>query len=292
MRKLLIGTLIVLLLLVTAYSVWKGLSIGNIKILGFNNIKSESENIDKQISEITKLKEQDYKKTLSDIESNAKLLLQEKEKYATLVSTSTDSEIEKATHGQKYEQDFLWAKVGNHATAQGVKLKFDIAIGTLNKDNYDLYFTVTGTYTNITEYVLALENDNLLGFKIENFKLLPSAGGTSGSTSADKNNTTNNTVTNTTTDNDSEEDEKSNTNTSNDATNTTSSSKKEEEGTLQATFKVSDIAINIDKTKIKSSIEGTNSALQSIKNQEATNITNSNTVANTTNTTVEGTVEE
>jgi len=246
MRKLLISILIALLLLITVYSVLKGLSIGNIKILGFNDIKSESEAIDAEIATITKMKEQEYKKTISDIESNAKSLLKEKEEYADLVSTSTDSEIQKATHEQKYEQDFLWAKIGNHATAGGVKLKFDIKVGATNKENYDLYFQVTGNYTNITEFVMSLENDNLLGFKIENFKLIPTGASSSSTSKTSTNKTNNNTSKNTNTKNTNNN--TTNTTNSDTTTETTSSS-----GGLIATFKVTDISINIDKTKVTSS---------------------------------------
>lgn len=269
MRKLLISVLIVLLLLLTVYSIWKGLSIGSIKILGFNDIKFESEKIDKDIAEITRLKEQNYKKTLSDIESNAKLLLQEKEKYATLVTTSTDSEIEKATHAQKYEQDFLWAKIGNHATAQGVSLKFDIKVGALNKENYDLYFTVNGTYTNITEFVLALENDNLLGFKIENFKLVP--GGSAQNTEQKSDNKTNQ---NTNTNENSNNNTNTNTNSStNNTTNKNNSSTQTSSSvvSLEATFKVTDISINIDKTKITSTNTEAVANPQGTTNTAATN---------------------
>lgn len=281
MRKLLISILIVLLLLITVYSIWKGLSIGNIKILGFNNIKSESDKLDSQIDEITKIKSQNYKKALSDIESNAKTLLQEKEEYATLVSTSTDSEIQKATHKQTYEQDFLWAKIGNHATAQGVTLKFDIAVGTVNKDNYDLHFTVTGTYTNITEFVLALENDNLLGFKIENFKLVPNSSSSS-SSSTNKKNNTNNTNTNNTTSN--------TTNTTNTTTTTTTSTVE----SLKATFKVTDISINIDKTKVTTASANRNTTTENQAGNTTNSVDNTTTTTNTNtnNTVTEGTVEE
>lgn len=285
MRKLLISILIALLLLVTAYSIWKGISIGNIKILSFTNIKSESENLDTQIAEITKLKEQDYKKTLSDIESNAKLLLQEKEKYATLVSTSTDTEIEKATQAQKYEQDFLWAKIGNHATAQGVTLKFDIAVGAVNKENYDLYFTVNGTYTNITEFVMALENDNLLGFKIENFKLIPENGGQKNNSNNKNNNTTN------TTNTDSDAQEENENNQDNTNSNTTNDKNNKKTGNLEATFKVTDISINIDKTKLTNNDENDSSSGQASRNTTKVN-TNTNNITNNTNTVTEGTVEE
>jgi len=278
MRKLLISILIALLLLITIYSVVKGLSIGKIKILGFQDIRIESEKLDKEIRDITTLKEQTYKKTLSDIESNAKTLLKEKEEYATLVSTSTSSEIEKATHKQKYEQDFLWAKIGNHATAQGVELKFDIAIGAINPENYDLHFTVTGYYTNITEFVLALENDNLLGFRIENFKLVPE--GDKSSTKPDTNKTAN-TNTNSTTNN-----------TTATETVTLQDSEKDDEGKLQATFKVTDIGINIDKSKINTTTTNDEEQMpDNVMTQEATNTTGTNTTtANTT--TTEGTTAE
>jgi len=279
MRKLLISVLIALLLLITIYSVVKGLSIGNIKILGFNDIKTESGKLETGIDDITKLKEQTYKKTLSDIESNAKTLIQEKEDYARAVSTSTSSEIEKATHNEKYEQDFLWAKIGNHATSQGVKLKFDIAVGSVNKNNYDLHFTATGTYANITEFVMALENDNLLNFKIENFKLVPVQANTN-------KNTTGNTTTNTNKD--------TNKNANSNTSNTTIEEEVVEELKLQATFKVTDIAINIDKTKINQPVKE-----ESVQNKQ-TNTTGTNTTATNTavkneanvNTTTEGTTAE
>lgn len=270
MRKLLIGILIALLVFITIYAVVKGLSIGNIKILGFNNIRAESEKIDSQIDEITKTKEIDYKKTLSDIESNAKTLVKAKEDYADIVATSTESEIEQATHGQKYEQEFLWAKIGNHATAQGIKLKFDIAVGSVNKDNYDLYFTAEGKYTNITEFVMALENDNLLGFKIENFKLVPL---TSGGTNK---NTTTKTTTNTTTN-------KNNTNSN------TTVKEDENKGKLQATFTVTDISINIDKSKLTTNeAEGNRNTTY---NPNKTNTVDTNVTKNT-NSVTEGTTTE
>ena len=39
---------------------------------------------------------------------------------------------------------------------------------------YDLDFTATGSYICITDFVSAIENDSTLGFKIEEFKLVPS----------------------------------------------------------------------------------------------------------------------
>ena len=39
---------------------------------------------------------------------------------------------------------------------------------------YDLNFVVTGAYVPITDFISSIENDQSLGFRIENFKLIPS----------------------------------------------------------------------------------------------------------------------
>lgn len=39
-------------------------------------------------------------------------------------------------------------------------------------------YTITGSYVSISEFVAAIENNSSLNFRIENFKLLPTAGNT------------------------------------------------------------------------------------------------------------------
>lgn len=41
------------------------------------------------------------------------------------------------------------------------------------KDHYNLKFTATGSYISITDFISAIENDTILGFKIEEFKMVP-----------------------------------------------------------------------------------------------------------------------
>ena len=42
------------------------------------------------------------------------------------------------------------------------------------EDMYDLKFTATGSYISISDFIYAIENDSTLGFKIEEFKMIPS----------------------------------------------------------------------------------------------------------------------
>lgn len=41
-----------------------------------------------------------------------------------------------------------------------------------------MYFTITGSYVSISEFIAAIENNSSLNFKIEDFKLIPTANDT------------------------------------------------------------------------------------------------------------------
>ena len=83
-------------------------------------------------------------------------------------------EVKQATQFQKYEIESLWVKIGNHAKSEGVVMKMDLLRGT-GDDNYNLNFTVNGSYIGITNFISNIENDSQLGFKIENFSMVPSS---------------------------------------------------------------------------------------------------------------------
>ena len=94
-----------------------------------------------------------------------------------MIAVSTDSEVQEAAQLQTYEIEYLWAKIGNHATSEGATIKMDVTKGTNTTSNtYNLKFTVTGSYISITDFISDIENDSSLGFKIEEFKMLPGNG--------------------------------------------------------------------------------------------------------------------
>ncbi|MNS86949.1 hypothetical protein D3C72_1208710 [compost metagenome] len=69
--------------------------------------------------------------------------------------------------------EYLWAQIDGHAKKEGVKIKFQLTTNMTASGTYDIGFTVTGGYVGITDFVYDIENDSKLGFKIENFKLVP-----------------------------------------------------------------------------------------------------------------------
>lgn len=62
MKKLLLSILTVLVIILTAITMIKGLKIGNINILGIMEMKQKNEELDTTVKEATKLASSDYQK--------------------------------------------------------------------------------------------------------------------------------------------------------------------------------------------------------------------------------------
>ena len=238
MRKLLIGILIIVLLVLAGYMLIDRVSIGSLEILGIEAIVGKNDELDKKILEATKLATVTYQGKLNTLNSANKKLQQEKQAYENYVAT--DNGTGTVSQIQSYEVEYLWTKIGNYAKREGVVLKMDVAVNNAVLGTYDLNFTVTGTYVGITEFIYDLDNDSSLLFKVENFKLLPNGSQT---TTNEKENDKDNTTT----------------------TQSTS------EGTLVATFTCKDISINLDSSAISQTGDGT--GLNSNETTEPTDTT-------------------
>lgn len=176
MKKLLILVLIALLLTLSIFIVIQGVHVGSLEILGVKGIQEKSSQLDEKIQQAGKLAEKDYQQALNDVKTNTKKLQEEKKNYEDMTQISEDGDVQAANQIEKYEIETLWVKLGNHATTQGVVIKMDVKKGNA-QDVYDLQFTATGSYISITDFISAIENDSSLGFKIEEFKLVPSSSG-------------------------------------------------------------------------------------------------------------------
>lgn len=174
MKKLLLLTLIALLLILSLFIVLHGVGSGSINILSVTQMKQKSEELDSKIQEASKLASADFKTSVNNVEEDTKKLQKTKKDYEEMASISTSSQVNNASQLEKYEIETLWVKLGNHATSEGAIMKMDVVKGTTNgADEYDLNFTVTGSYISITDFISSIENDSTLGFKIENFKMGP-----------------------------------------------------------------------------------------------------------------------
>lgn len=176
MKKLLILILIALLSVLAIFIVINGLKIGSTEILGVTGIQEKNLEVDTRIQEAIRLAEKDFVRAKDEVQTSTKKLESEKKNYEEITMISNEGDVENATQLEKYELETLWVRLGNHATAEGTILKLDIAKGSdSGTDSYDLRFQATGSYISITDFISAIENDDKLGFKIEQFRLTPSS---------------------------------------------------------------------------------------------------------------------
>lgn len=175
MKKLLILILIALLSALSIFVVIQGVHIGSVEILGVQGIQSKNKKLDETIQQAGKLAEKDYQQAVNSVKENAKKLQDEKQNYEDMIAIASEDGTQVTNQIEKYEIETLWVRLGNHATSQGVVMQMDVIKGSNSaQDVYDLKFTATGSYISITDFISAIENDSTLGFKIEEFKMIPS----------------------------------------------------------------------------------------------------------------------
>ena len=175
MKKLLILILIALLLALAGIVAINGVEIGNLEILGISGIQDRSAELDEKIQEAGKLAQKDFQEAVKDVQDNSKKLEETKQEYEEMTAISSESDVESAAQLETYEIETLWVKLGNHATNEGATMNMDVTKGTnTTQSTYNLNFTVNGSYISITDFISDIENDETLGFKIEEFKMVPS----------------------------------------------------------------------------------------------------------------------
>ena len=175
MKKLLILILIALLVLLGYFIIIQGVGTeGSLQILGIKGIQAKNAELEQKIQEATSLAEKDYQSVLSEIKQNTQSFEDAKKRYEDNVIINEGGEVE--TLSKPYDIETLWVRLGNHATSQGANIQeMKVNNSTTGAEGtYDLDFTITGSYICITDFVSAIENDSTLGFKIEEFKMVPS----------------------------------------------------------------------------------------------------------------------
>lgn len=171
MKKILLTILTVLITVIMIIAMKSGIKIGSLHILGFQGIANENQNLVNAIDQANE-KTNDYNDKLQSIEKDSEKLAEAKKAYFDLVQVSTESEIQEAMQIKSYKVEYLWSKIGNYATKEGVKVKMEIAQSSLGDSEYkDLNFTVDGNYYAIAFFITDLENDSSLDFTIDYFDM-------------------------------------------------------------------------------------------------------------------------
>ena len=173
MRKILLGLISVLLVAFSIYLAIYGVQLSSFEISGVPAIQEENANLDVKIGKATNLKTVQYTQKKSALDEAYKKLMTEKESYEQLLELGVDENGLPINKIQEYEIEKIWVTMGIYAKQQGVDLKMDVTSNNSVSGTYDLKFTVTGGYIQITDFLYDIERDSTLVFKIENFKMVP-----------------------------------------------------------------------------------------------------------------------
>lgn len=176
-KKLIMGVITILLVVFTILIIKNGISIGSFEIYGISELKKANDNLDTKINIANNLTGVDYPKKISELNEVSKKLTSKKQEYSNLTTNSTETQLKEISELKEYEIEYLWTKVGNYATNEGVKIKMDVTTaegGEKSEDGrmmYDLKFLVDGSYIGISNFIKNIENDTFLEFNIDNFSM-------------------------------------------------------------------------------------------------------------------------
>lgn len=184
MKKVLISLIGTILLILICVAAFKGIYVGKLSIYSVENIKQESLNLDKKIEEANTEINQNYAKSLADIETATNNLKKAKEEYESKVGVNGSLGI---TQIEKYKIEYLWSIIGGYGDDKNVIVTLDIK-ETAISDTYNINFTLQGSYLGITDFLYDIENDDELNYRIKDFKIEPST--TTSTTTADNKVTT------------------------------------------------------------------------------------------------------
>ena len=175
MRKVLISALVLILLAGFAMMLISGLEIANIKVgHSIRSIIEKNRELDEDIGGLNAKIAKEYETAKRNLDSSFKKLQSEKRNYQKTIAYTLDEELAQANQTEEYKLDYLWTNIGVYATKNGLAMKADLSHGTSGVNNqYNISITAVGEYLPISEFVYAIEKDETLGFRIEEFALVP-----------------------------------------------------------------------------------------------------------------------
>lgn len=171
MKKILISILIILLLILSYFVLAKGISF--LKIKSINNIKQARFQLESSFNLSKELSNKTHPIEVEGLEEAIKKLKIAKQDYENKKAFGAQQNSITTIEIKSYKIHYLWTRLGNYRKDRKVEsLALDLKT-TPNKDVYDLEFTLIGEYTNITDFLYEIENDEELNFQITNFNMQP-----------------------------------------------------------------------------------------------------------------------
>lgn len=171
MRKIIVLIIAFVVLFVTIGVFING--IGFLKINGISNIKQKDQMLSTKVLELENCVNNEYKGALLKLNNTYNSYKNSKNDYNEQVAISSLNRSSYASQTERYNVDFLLTKIGKYAEEENVVIKVAVVPSEAIEDYYHLNIMVWGTYLYTANFIYDIESDSKLGFKIDNFKMVP-----------------------------------------------------------------------------------------------------------------------
>lgn len=162
---LLITLLSIILLLIATI---QGINIGNFEVLSISQIKEKDNMLNGKIEEASTLTTLNYPNNVQELTDTFDNYKTQKQKYEELVDI-TNKKDANFYETKQYDITYMWRVLGKYAQNRNLKLGMDVQKNS--DDLYDINFSVSGKYVNISQFIRDIEDDSDLFFRIYNFSM-------------------------------------------------------------------------------------------------------------------------
>lgn len=169
MKNRVMSIVFILLIILLMVSIFNGIKIGNFQILSVSELVDKNNQLNEKIQTASSLTSVDYPEAIATLEETYEKHTLQKKKYEEISGFSSEDNNE-IYETKQYDIAYLWRTIGKYATSRNLTIGMEVKKGT-GQDLYDLYFTVSGQYVNISQFITDIENNSNLYFRIYNFKM-------------------------------------------------------------------------------------------------------------------------
>ena len=186
MTRKIILSIILILLMIVCYEVTFGNNETIRKVVpSMSQLSKASEELNKASAILEAKTTTEYEAKRKQLATSITNYNTSKEEYDEIVPTTTGDNVLGIGENELkdiYDVSFLWTIIGNYATEEGVAIDMVIQKNTTSASamrnsatsDYmvcDLKFTLLGKYINLTDFIFDLEDDDRLGFEINDFDM-------------------------------------------------------------------------------------------------------------------------
>jgi len=166
-------TLLIILvsIILLIYLGTEGIKIGEFQVLSVSQLIEKNRELNDKINEASTLTSTSYPENLKTLEETYESYKIQKQKYEDL-SGVTNKNNKEIYETKQYDIGYLWRILGNYANKRNVDLGIKVQKNKTGKSSYNIDFTVSGKYVNISQFLTDIENESDLYFRIYNFKMV------------------------------------------------------------------------------------------------------------------------